>query len=366
MFLTETLSWVLVGLSLVSVVGSWVWSQIMFSLANKYHITDDPKSDPARKKQKQPVPLLGGTGLVLWSGFLMGLVWLMHKFNWLDLSNELGRNLEPFKLIWILLAVLILLLGGFLDDKYKLSSKYQLLFIHLAIFLAIFAGNLKIVTLSFGLPDWLVDVPGSLELLTYLWLLFCTGATKFLDGHDGLVTSVGMISFLAIASVSALPHVNQPLVFSFAIIWAGALVGFLPLNFPEARLYLGEGASWAIGFVIGALAILSGAKLATTSSVLGWFVVDLLLVWVLRLLEKRNPFFSPDRLHWHFRLVDLGMSKIAVLAFTAIVTIFSSQLILLIPTDYKLAVLIAQSVLLLGIFVVTETIKRRLIVVNKG
>ena len=60
------------------------------------------------------------------------------------------------------------------------------------------------------------------------------------------------------------------------------------------------------------------------------------------------------------------MSKIAVLAFTAIVTIFSSQLILLIPTDYKLAVLIAQSVLLLGIYVVTETIKRRLIIVNKG
>ncbi len=366
MFLSETLSQVLIVLLTLSFAGSWQLSRFIFHLAQKYNITDDPKSDPLRKKQKQPIPLLGGTGLALWSCFLMGLTWLMHKFNWLDLSSELGKNLEPFKLIWVLVAVIILLVGGFLDDKYKLSSKYQLIFIHLAIFVAMFLGNLRITNLSIGPGEILPNLPWGWELLTYLWLLFCTGATKFLDGHDGLVTSVGMISLLAIASVSTLPQVNQPLVFSFALIWAAGLIGFLPFNFPEAKMYLGEGASWVLGFIIGVLAILSGAKLATASSVLGWFVIDLLLVWILRLSEGRNPFFSPDRLHWHFRLVDLGMSKISVLAFTALVTIFSSQLILKIPTDYKLIVLIAQSILLLGIFVITEKIKRKLAVVQKG
>ncbi len=366
MFLSATLSQVVIVLTIVSLVGAWQLSRLMFYLAQKYNITDDPKSDPLRKKQKQPIPLLGGTGLVLWSCFLMGLIWLMHKFNWLNLSSELGRNLEPFKLIWVLVAVIILLVGGFLDDKYKLSSKYQLIFIHLAIFVAMFLGNLKIASVSVGLGEVFANIPWGWGLLTYLWLLFCTGATKFLDGHDGLVTSVGMISLLAIASVSALPHVSQPLVFSFALIWAAGLIGFLPFNFPEAKMYLGEGASWAIGFMIGVLAILSGAKLATASSVLGWFIIDLLLVWILRLSERRNPFFSPDRLHWHFRLVDLGMSKVSVLAFTALVTIFSSQLILKIPTDYKLMVLMAQSVLIVAIFVITENIKHRLAAVNKG
>ncbi len=364
MILSSQLTQLLLILIFTSAITSWILSKLLLKLATKYKIVDDPKLEPHRKKQPTPVPLLGGTGFALVCSFLMGIVWLINKFNWFGLTEELGKNLEPFRLIWILVAILILILGGFLDDKYKLSAKYQLIFINTAIILAMFAGGLQIKAISPSFNQYIPDIPYIFEIITYLWLLFCTGATKFLDGHDGLVSSVGIIALLSIASVSLFEHIDQPLVFIFAMIWIFGIIGFLPFNFPNARLYLGEGGSWIIGFVIGVLAILSGAKIATASSVLGWFVIDLVFVWGLRLLDGRNPFSSGDRLHWHFRLVDLGVNKVSVLVFTSLIITITAQSALLIQTDYKPFLLLGQLVFIIIIFSITETLRQKRLAKN--
>lgn len=349
--------WLLLCLAITATTGSLALSSFCRFLALRWNITDDPKSQPERKRQTEPIPLLGGTGFTLVAIALMSFVWLVNKFNWFGLTYDIGRNLEPFKLIWILVALVVLLIGGFIDDKYKVSSRIQLISIHLAIFIAIFGGQLTINSASYNIVNALLQIPFVNYLLTYLWLLFCTGATKFLDGHDGLVSSVGIVGLLAIASVSTFGHVDQPMIFIFACIWIFAIIGFLPFNFPNARLYLGEGASEVIGFIIGVLAILSGAKIATAGTVIGWFIIDLLFVWFLRVLDKRNPFSSGDRLHWHFRMVDLGMSKVAVLTLTILILIITTKVGLFLQTVYKPLLLAAQITFFLIIFSLTEIIR---------
>ncbi len=354
-------SWPLVEFILLligfSFVGSLIASACFLWLARRFDIVDDPKSNPNRKLQKIPIPLLGGTGFALVATLLMGIIWRANEMSWFNFGAELSKNLEPFNLLWVAIAIVILLIGGFIDDNFRASSPIQLIFINIVVLITVFGGGVTVDSLSYPFNQVLPELPLLPEILAYFWLLFCVGATKFLDGHDGLVSSVGIIALLSIASVAIFSNVDQPMIFIFALIWVAAIAGFLPFNFPNARLYLGEGGSEIIGFIIGVLAILSGAKIATASTVIGWFIIDLFFVWFLRILDRRNPFSSGDRLHWHFRLVDLGLSKLTVLVVTIIILIVTAQSGLLIETEHKPYLLAGQVVFLLAIFSLTEIVR---------
>jgi len=336
---------------------SYITTWIVGIIAKKYAIWDDPQSNPHRKKQRAPVPLLGGTApaLVAMSG--LSIVWLLNKYV-PEFQMAFGYNLEPFRLYWVLIAAGILLIGGFLDDCFNLSPKFQIIPICLALCVTVFLGGVTIDALSYPFDTLIPNLPLVPELLALCWLGFCIAATKFLDGHDGLVTTVGFLSILTIASVSLFAHVNQPMIFIFAVIWAAAYLGFLPHNFPNASIYLGEGGSEVVGFSIGFLSILSGAKIATASTVIGWFIIDLFLVWLLRFLDGRNPLTSGDRLHWHFRLVDLGMSKVQVLVLTSIIITITAHIGLLFATGDKVWLLVSQSIWLVAVFGITFGIAR--------
>jgi UDP-GlcNAc:undecaprenyl-phosphate/decaprenyl-phosphate GlcNAc-1-phosphate transferase len=255
-------------------------------------------------------------------------------------------------MLWIALALLILMVGGYFDDKLHLPPKKMFPFILLSLLIVVIGGGLKIEVLSYPFAYILPDIGILHSFLAFVWIGFCLTATKFLDGLDGLVSTVGIIGFLSIASVSLLPNVNQPLVFGFAMIWVAGLIGFLPFNFPDAKLYLGEGGSEIIGFTIGVLSILSGAKVATASTVIGWFILDIILVMAVRVFQKKSP-FTGDRLHWHFRLIDIGFSKLQVLSLTAIMIIITAQLGLFFPSELKLYVLISQALFLLIVFAIS-------------
>ena len=141
-----------------------------------------------------------------------------------------------------------------------------------------------------------------------------------------------------------------------SLIWVGGIVGFLPWNFPNAKVYLGEGGSEIVGFVIGSFAILSGAKVATATTVIGWFIIDLIFVWILRVADRRNPLTSGDRLHWHHRLMDIGFSKVQVLGITALILLITSHTGLLVSEEYRIIVLLEQGVFLLLVFLLLAVI----------
>ncbi len=327
-------------------------------LAIRYNILDDPSKRPD-KKQKRPVPFLGGVGFSLICIFLMSLLWLMNKYDIADSYALLSQNLiYHFRLYWIIVAMFIMIVGGVVDDKYALSSKWLALYIIFAVGLAVIGGGLKIEAFSYPFNLFLPTFGFLPQLLAFIWILACTASTKFLDGHDGLVGSISFITLLSIASVSLFDNVFQPLIFLFAIVWATGVLSFTVFNFPDAKLYLGEAGAEITGFIIGVLSILSGAKIATTSTVIGWFILDFIFVIILRYIQKR-PLFKADRSHWHHRLIDLGLNKIQVLTVTVIVLLVTAHTGLLLPTEKKIYILAIQFVLLLIFLISLQVIKTR-------
>ena len=332
---------------------SFLGTFLSIFLAFRLQVLDKVSSAPSRKFQKIPVPLLGATGFVLVATFLMSFVWLFYKYNLVVLPSLI----YSFRLFWIILAILWLLLVGFLDDLGRISRKFYILNVLSAIIVAVFCGGLKIEALSypFDFIDfrifWNLNLGIAVfqlnlsQILAFFWLLFCTAATKFVDGSDGLCATIGFISFLTIAATAN--QINQPIIVIFALIWATGVLGFLPFNFPDAKTYLGDGGSLIIGFVIGVLSILGGAKVATAGTVLGWFVLDIMLVMLTRISHNQSILDGDSKLHWHHRLHRIGFSKLQILVFTTIILLFSAQIGLFLSTFVKFLVILFQVILLI-------------------
>jgi len=343
--------WIVFG---VVIILSYIGTKLSMNLANRLNIVDDPNSAPERKSQSKPIPLIGASGLILVATTGMSLVWLVNKYNWFELREYLGQNLFfPFALIWIVAGIGLLTLAGLLDDWRIGGYRIYIPLVFLALLLTVTLGGLKIEAFSYPFNELNLRIAFLPQLLAFVWIGLCIAATKFLDGHDGLVASVGIVALLTIVSVATLANVNQPLIQLFGLIWAGALIGFLPLNFPNAKIYLGDAGSTVVGFTIGVMSILSGAKVATASTVIGWFILDIVVVMSIRLWRTKSIkglLIGDSKLHWHHRLRNLGLSKVQVLVFTVIVILITSQVGLLVQTSNKVWALIVQSLILIFAF----------------
>lgn len=339
------------------VILSFLGSLFSLKLANHFQILDKPSSNPDRKNQLIPVPLVGSTGFVLVCTIATALLWLGFKYNLVNFP----ALIYPFRLIWVLVGIWILFIVGLLDDLAIIKPIWYFCGVFVAILVAVFGGSLRIEVLSYpfnsvnftqiNLPFlgliWNFDLS---QILAFLWISLCLCATKFVDGSDGLCSIIGIISLLTISSTSLLPSVGQPLIAVFALVWVGGLIGFLPFNFPNAQSYLGDGGSTIIGFVIGVLSILGGAKVATVGTVLGWFILDIILVMIVRISLGQSILKGDNKLHWHHRLAGFGFSKLQILIFTTIILLFSSHFGLYLSTVFKFWLILFQLIILTLIF----------------
>ena len=132
--------------------------------------------------------------------------------------------------------------------------------------------------------------------------------TKFLDGLDGLVAGIGLIAGLTLFALSLSENVQQPITASLSIILVGALAGYLIYAFHPASIFLGEGGSTLIGFILGVLSVILGGKIAPALLVMGIPILDVAWVILQRLWSRKSP-FRGDRLHIHFKMIDLGFSQ---------------------------------------------------------
>ena len=159
-------------------------------------------------------------------------------------------------------------------------------------------------------------VPSPLFLygITILWLLTVINAFNFMDNMNGLCTGLGAIGAYHFAMIAATD--NQYLVALIAFLTFGALLGFLPYNFPRARAFLGDAGSHLVGYLLAVLAILP--HFYTERHPRRWAVLIPLLVlavpladmvWVV-LLRWRigQPFYQGDTNHLSHRLVRRGLT----------------------------------------------------------
>jgi UDP-N-acetylmuramyl pentapeptide phosphotransferase/UDP-N-acetylglucosamine-1-phosphate transferase len=157
-----------------------------------------------------------------------------------------------------------------------------------------------------------IQLSDGLSLLaTVIWLVGITNAINWLDGLDGLAAGVAGISAIGLVSVSFSLH--QVAAGFLAAALAGCCLGFLRHNSNPARIFMGDGGSYFLGFTLASISIVGPAKGLTTVSlllpllILSLPLADMSAVIMGRLREGRSPFY-PDRRHLHHRLLRAGFS----------------------------------------------------------
>jgi UDP-GlcNAc:undecaprenyl-phosphate/decaprenyl-phosphate GlcNAc-1-phosphate transferase len=171
--------------------------------------------------------------------------------------------------------------------------------------------------------------------------------TKFLDGLDGLATSVTSIGALMILLLSLTAAYYQPDVALVSVVAIGSMLGFLFWNFHPASIFLGEGGSTYVGFLLGVLAVISGGKLATALLVLGIPLLD--AIWVVLRRYRTGGFkniFNADRKHLHHRLFDRGLGQRSVVLFYVIIATAFGITTLIFQSREKLVALIVLGLLM--------------------
>jgi len=272
-----------------------VFTFFALKLAIKFNITDSPGL--LRKMHLHKTPLLGGLGVFL--AFFVVLSFIR--------SQLLEGNLQPHHWLGFFVGACFLMIGGFLDDKYSLKPGQQIIWPILAAVAVIIGGvQIEKITNPFG---GLVYLQYFSPLLIFVWLLGMMYTTKLLDGIDGLVTSVTAVGSFIIFLFTMTTRYYQPDVGVAALVLAGACLGFLFFNWHPAKIFLGEGGSLLLGYILGVLAIISGGKIAIALLIMGIPIMDVAWTIFRRLRAGKNPFKFSDRQHLHFRLLDLGLSQ---------------------------------------------------------
>lgn len=279
----------------LSIFFTAIFTVLVKILTKKLDIVDRPGQE--RKIHLFETPLLGGLAIFL-AFFLM--LYLVR-------DGLLSGNLEAGHWLGFFAGAFFLIIGGALDDKYSLRPGQQFIFPLLAV-VSLILGGVSIEKITNPLGGF-IYLGGWSAALIAAWLLGMMYTTKLLDGVDGLVTGVSGIGALIIFLFTMTTKYYQPDIGLAALVLAGVCFGFLLFNWHPAKIFLGEGGSLLLGYLLGVLAIISGGKIAIALLVLGIPILDVAWTIIRRARAGVNPFRFADRRHLHFRLLDLGLGQ---------------------------------------------------------
>ncbi len=298
-----TLAFVLTA-ELTFYVRHWAWRR---------NIVDEPNLP--RKVHTQATALLGGVSIYV-SVSLVALTFALTT------HAIIGKDISWAQLLAVTFGGGLIMYGGWRDDAFGLSAGRQLVWPILAALVAVAAGiGPKVLSSPWGGFVHLGAVASA--ALAFAWLMGMMYTTKLLDGLDGLATGISAIGSFIIFGLTQFTPFYQPSVGLLALALGGAALGFLVWNWHPAKIFLGEGGSLYLGFMLGVLSIISGAKIATALLVMGIPILDVAWVIVRRLFWDKKSLVEGDRKHLHYRLLDVGLShQQAVLLLYALATTF--------------------------------------------
>lgn len=262
------------------------------------------KPDP-RKVHRQPIVRIGG--IAIFSGVTTALliVWWMGGFG--ILSPE--KDAE----IWgVTIGACLFFLIGLTDDLFTLSPSFRLIVQSVVSSFAWWQG-VRIDFLSIPglglmqIDQWWLSLP-----ITIIWLVGMVNAINWIDGLDGLAAGVCGIAAVVMLIVSL--FMDQPAAALIAAALAGGALGFLRYNFNPAQIFMGDGGSYFIGFLLAGVGVIGLAKTAAVTAVILPYIilavpiVDMSVVILSRVLRGKSPFLA-DKSHLHHRLLSAGISQ---------------------------------------------------------
>jgi UDP-GlcNAc:undecaprenyl-phosphate GlcNAc-1-phosphate transferase len=313
---------VIVLFVVVAAILTSLGTQFMRKVALRFNIADHPNE---RRINMQPVPRAGGLSVAVVFTLVGGALILLAPQ--LQISPGSGaERLTDQGAAALLGGTLTAGVIGFIDDRYDLRARWQILG-QLLISLIPIAFGLRILFVSNPLGAGVLLFPDAVALgVTIFWTLGMQNSMNFIDGLDGLS---GGISLLAAVTLGLIALPTSPLLAALCFTLAGALVGFLRHNFHPASIYMGTSGILAVAYALAVLAILGTAKVAAALLILGVPIIDAFFVILGRLLAGRSP-YTPDKSHIHRRLLDNGFShRSAVLVLYGITALLSIGALLL-------------------------------------
>jgi UDP-GlcNAc:undecaprenyl-phosphate GlcNAc-1-phosphate transferase len=278
-------------------------------LARQVGAVDRPNE--RKVSRRADMPLLGGIAVAL--GCSVGLASSVISAPW---DADAISRIEGF-----LIGGSVLLVVGVFDDRWDVSAWSKIVFQVAAAAVAIEYGYVIVEfrepfsRVAFELPFWFG------ALVTTLWIVAVSNAMNLIDGLDGLSAGIGAIIAATLAVICA--QADQPVGVLLGVTLVGALLGFLPFNFPPARIFLGDTGALFIGFSLSLVALegyIGGYRKASLMT----FLVPLLalavplldtVLSIWRRIRAGQPIFNADRQHMHHRLLEAeGSDRRAVLA----------------------------------------------------
>ncbi len=278
----------------------------------------------ARKVHSNPIPRVGGLGIVIGA--------IVPMLIWLPLNNLTAS---------IFLGAAILLIFGTWDDIAELGHYVKFIGQFLAAGVVVFYGDLYVSHFPFIGYEPISEFIG--RPFTVIAIVGMINAINHSDGLDGLAGGESFISLSVITYLAFMFDSSLMLIICAATI--GGIFGFLRFNSHPARVFMGDGGSQFLGFILAILVIILTQQVNTTLSpaiavlLLGLPIVDIIAVFFLRAKHKMNLFMA-TRNHVHHRLLDIGF-----LHYESVMLIYTFQFILVISAvpliyEHDLAVLI--------------------------
>jgi len=251
----------------------------------------------ARRVHKSPIPRLGG--LAIFIGFLLSVILFV------DITEQIRG---------ILVGSVVIMSVGVLDDVMPLPAIFKLIMQIIAALIAVYSG---IVIEAFSNP-FVWGTSGYIFLnalsipISVIWIVAITNSVNLIDGLDGLAVGVSTISSVVMLVIALM--VSEPNVAVILAALAGACLGFLPYNFNPAKIFMGDTGALLLGYILATVSIVGLFKLYAVVSFAAPFLVlalpllDTSFAFLRRLLKGQNP-MSPDRGHFHHRLLDMGLNQ---------------------------------------------------------
>lgn len=305
----------------LSLLATW----ISLRVSTKLGAVDSAPIEGQIKAPRRIIPNTGGIGIAiaLWLPMLLGLI----AVSVLDADSFTGV-LEPVQSVWsdlksrlalgwgLLGCIVGLHLLGLIDDRRPISAwpKLIIMLVPALVFATMLDTRLLTMLDAQVGGSWLSIT------LTVIWIVAITNAMNFIDNMDGLSAGIAAIAgalFLVAAVLNA-----QWFIGVILALLVGGCAGFLVFNFPPAKIFMGDGGSLVIGFILAITTVRttylppegSGASSGAWYGVLMPIAVlavplyDQFSVILIRLSQGKSPFVG-DMQHFSHRLRDRGLGN---------------------------------------------------------
>lgn len=296
----------------------------------------------ARDVHVIPTPRLGGLGMFAGIVAAVALAANLPALNrGFAYTNDIGA---------VIAAGAVIVIVGAIDDRWGLDALTKFVGQLTAAGVMVVMGVSWLqIPVPFGDTGTVVLDPFQSGLLTVVITVATINAINFVDGLDGLAAGLGLIAASAICLFSLgllrdrggdVSYYPPALI---SVVLAGACLGFLPHNFSPARIFMGDSGAMLIGLMLAAASTSASGRIA----VLGYGPADVftlllplilvaaivfvpmldMLMAIIRRTRAGVGFYTPDKMHLHHRLLELGHSQrrvavviylwVAILAFSA-------------------------------------------------